>query len=1572
MVYRTPQIARNGARLTTRAAFRKAPWLLFFLVVAGLFAVGDPPRAPRTSVEDGSVAALTAPPGLRAAYIATRQAEGARDPHYAFRADPSGATFSAQTAGGLRAAVASDGVGWAPQDAPWRAHLAAVRYGCSGELAEVDRSSPPALDATPNRVGVQVYAGNAALEEWYVNGPLGLDQGWTLRDSACAGDDTELEVAVRGLEPAEASQGPGIDLRDAAGTTRLHYSDLSARDADGKALASSMEVADGRIVVHVQTRGARFPVVIDPLTWPSPKVLQVTTLASNSYFGSSIAVSGNTAIIGASQATSGDGTPHGGVIYYYSFSTTTGWTLQQTIQPPAASNMGQFGIQIAVSGSVMAVATFISSFQGGVYVYTLSGNVWSVTGSVLTAPDGGSGDGFGANGALAVSGTTVFVGASSLNAAYVFNQSGGTWADPPSQELTSGDSTAQAFGGSLAVSGNTLIVGAFNSTGSLGQGSGAAYAFTLSGSTWTKTATLLPPGNDLGTNSGLGAGTSVAIAGSTVFVGAPYAPVGNVDTIGAVYVYTQSGTTFGAPSKVSATDVPVNGGFGNSIAASGPNLVVGTQNSKIYVFTGSGSNWTQALEIGEPNGSTMDLFGGLVGASGPNLLVGASCYLESGGNCGSGAVYAGLLASTTGSSCSTGSDCQSTFCVSSVCCSTACTGACATGCATGACGTAGSGTACGGGYVCNGSSQACPTSCAADTNCIGTDYCAANGTCQPRKATGATCNTAAGADCLGASCHECATGGCVDGFCCSTASCGGCMACAASLTGGTNGTCSNVLVGNDPHGECGATMTCNGANACGLKTGQSSTVASACATGDAKDGFCCNAACSNSCQVCSAALGASANGTCTTAPMGYAGNPACGSGIACTGLMNANTCPGTACTSDANCVAGYYCASTGTAGVGSCQLQRTKGAVCNIATGGDCESPPCSECGGSTCVDSVCCGSSSCPACEACSTALAPGGTNGTCSPVTKGTDPHTSCNGSTQTCNGSGACALKNGQAATLATACASGNLANGVCCNTACGVLGCDVCTAALGTSPDGTCGAAKAGSVGAPSCSPLVCDGSGETCPTTCAGDDNCASGFYCGSDKTCHARKGTGSTCNVGTASAPADCAQGGCHECANGGCVDGVCCSTPSCGACEACAASLTGGTNGTCSHALVGSDPHGDCASTSTCNGSGVCGLKNGQGSTSANACASGNLADGVCCSTGCGAACQQCTAFGSNPAGTCAPLPSGSAGTPACGAVVCDGTHGTCPGASCASDADCAAGFYCGTGSGTTGTCQPQRSQGIACNVTAGANGDCFTANCHECGGTTSCVDNVCCGSSSCGACESCSAALQVSSGTAGMCGPSLAGTDPHSDCSSGSTCNGSGACGLANGQPATSASACSSGNLSDGVCCDLPCLGSCAACTVAHGATKDGSCTTLPDGTACNGAAGTCQAANCVVPEDAGATDAAVATIEDGSVSADGSPRPQIADASSSDSASRPMSDAAIPDAASGQGQMMADASDVFERKTPNCSCRVAGTPSSKTPGLAAFGAVAVALMRRRRRRSARFLASLAPWRPVSSRLD
>jgi hypothetical protein len=372
---------------------------------------------------------------------------------------------------------------------------------------------------------------------------------------------------------------------------------------------------------------------------------------------------------------------------------------------------------------------------------------------------------------------------------------------------------------------------------------------------------------------------------------------------------------------------------------------------------------------------------------------------------------AGACEAVNGTACTLATQCQSGFCTDGFCCNSACNGVCQ------ACSAAKNGGM-------NGACGNVPNAADPDSECAGVTTCDGAGACT-KLAQGAACTLAA----------ECASGFCVDGFCCGAACTFTCTACSLAKTGQPNGTCANITANTDPDNECPGNVNCNGIGQCGLfANGAACTLAAECSSGFCVDGVCCNTACSGLCQACSNAKTGGASGTC--------------------GNVTANTDPDNECATECN-------------GAGACEAPN--GTACTLA----------SQCQSGFCVDGFCCGTVCSGLCQACSAAKN-GGVNGTCGNVTNATDPDNECAGVT-TCNGAGACTkLAQGAACTLNTECGSGFCVDGVCCGTACTGL-CLACSAAKTGGVNGTCANVVPGTDPDNECS-------GAT--------PNCAAGGVCG--------------------------------------------------------------------------------------------------------------------------------------------------------------------------------------------------------------------------------------------------------------------------------------------------------------------------------------------------------------------------------------------------------------------------------------------------------------------------------------------
>lgn len=219
----------------------------------------------------------------------------------------------------------------------------------------------------------------------------------------------------------------------------------------------------------------------------------------------------------------------------------------------------------------------------------------------LIAPDGEDKDFLGSS--IALSGDTVVVGAprgdverpGNQGTVYVFIRSGESWA--LQQRLTASDGREDDyFGNSVAISGDTVVVGAFLADISANSNQGAVYVFTRSGSVWTQRLRLTASGGAASDRFGY----AVAISGDTIVVGADQTKIGMNVAQGIAYVFERRGNDWIQRQKLIADDGTANDLFGSSVAISGETIAIGavndnfggpTKNGSVYVFARSGGAW---------------------------------------------------------------------------------------------------------------------------------------------------------------------------------------------------------------------------------------------------------------------------------------------------------------------------------------------------------------------------------------------------------------------------------------------------------------------------------------------------------------------------------------------------------------------------------------------------------------------------------------------------------------------------------------------------------------------------------------------------------------------------------------------------------------------------------------------------------------------------------------------------------------------------------------------------------------------------------------------------------------------
>ena len=489
-------------------------------------------------------------------------------PHSALRNPQSPLSFTLVTRGGLRPRVTSDALGVAFHDASGAAVLtyAGLRvWDADGTIlparfAALDPRQPTHVTLTVDEIGARY--------------PITIDplaqQAYLKASNTGALDNFGYSVAV-------------------AGDTVVVGAHLEDSNAIGVGGDQANNSAGGAGAAYVFTRSAG--------VWTQQAYLKASNTGAADMFGYSVAVTGDTVVVGSVQEDSN----------------ATG------------------------VGGDQADNTAVQS--GAAYVFTRSGTTWTQQ-AYLKASNTGTGDNFGTS--VAAAGDTVVVGAfledsnatgvggdqadnsaAQSGAAYVFTRSGTTWTQQAYLKASNTEAV-DLFGISVAVAGNTVVVGAYgedsNATGVGGtqanntaDAAGAVYVFTRSAGVWTQ-QTYLKASN---TGAGDTFGYSVAVAGDTVVVGA-YGEDSNATGVGgtqvdnsasgagAVYVFTRSAGVWTQQAYLKASNTGADDLFGYSVAVAGDTVVVGAY-SEVSNATGVGGN--QADNSAGFAGATYIFFG---------------------------------------------------------------------------------------------------------------------------------------------------------------------------------------------------------------------------------------------------------------------------------------------------------------------------------------------------------------------------------------------------------------------------------------------------------------------------------------------------------------------------------------------------------------------------------------------------------------------------------------------------------------------------------------------------------------------------------------------------------------------------------------------------------------------------------------------------------------------------------------------------------------------------------------------------------------------------------------------------
>jgi hypothetical protein len=375
--------------------------------------------------------------------------------------------------------------------------------------------------------------------------------------------------------------------------------------------------------------------------------LTASDAADSDSYGFSVALDGDYALVGAPGA-DGEGTDRGqAYLYLKSQGATDGWGQVKTLIASDTADGDYFGVSVSLSGDYAVVGAVgengTGTDQGAAYIFYRNQGGTDNWGQIrkISAGDKGDDDGFGFS--VSISGGTILVGAdgedgagTDRGAAYIFaKDQGGTDNWGQVAKLVSSDpGDADRFGYAVALDADSALVGSPEEDGS-GTDRGAAYLFArdLGGTdAWGLVKRIVP--SDTADASSFG--NALSLEGALAVIGAAWDDVGGTNR-GAVYVFGRDvggADLWGQIKKLSASDLNDGDFFGYSVDIDGANIVIGagwaegggTERGQAYLFSkdeGGADNWGQAQRFRASDGANGDRFGWSIAVSGSYILVGA-------------------------------------------------------------------------------------------------------------------------------------------------------------------------------------------------------------------------------------------------------------------------------------------------------------------------------------------------------------------------------------------------------------------------------------------------------------------------------------------------------------------------------------------------------------------------------------------------------------------------------------------------------------------------------------------------------------------------------------------------------------------------------------------------------------------------------------------------------------------------------------------------------------------------------------------------------------------------------------
>ena len=434
----------------------------------------------------------------------------------------------------------------------------------------------------------------------------------------------------------------------------VQHQKLFASDAaDGDRFGTTLAMSGDYIIVGVPRKdgvgrnsGAAYIFRRQGTEWVEQAKLLSSDETRGDYFGVSVAIDGDTALVGAHRTN--EPLADSGAVYVFE-RTGENWNQTDRLTAPDADSFAYFGFSVGLAADTAIIGAIrddeAGNDSGAAYIFVRNQFGWAPQAKLIgnnTEAEDNFGYAVDVDGDFAIVSSPKNKGGGS---AYIYKREGIEWKQKRNRirirMIPIDPDGATGFGVSVDIKGETAVIGATG--GNVGKDVvGAAYIFTQNEPPFWNQHTKLVAGDRSGGDQ---LGFAVAIGENEVIAGAPRHNAGGLSS-GAAYIFEQrEGASWVENAKLSDGETASEDQFGVSVAISSNFAISGAQQDDdiapnagaAYIFERAGTLWLQRAKLTTDDAKAGDLFGNAVAMDGQTVLVGAPGVDDAGPE--AGAVY---------------------------------------------------------------------------------------------------------------------------------------------------------------------------------------------------------------------------------------------------------------------------------------------------------------------------------------------------------------------------------------------------------------------------------------------------------------------------------------------------------------------------------------------------------------------------------------------------------------------------------------------------------------------------------------------------------------------------------------------------------------------------------------------------------------------------------------------------------------------------------------------------------------------------------------------------------------------